>query len=1541
MNVNLINDIINDYSKLYDELYRKRYLSLNQLLDKSKEDLNIIKEKILSNQLKEELKKDELLSEKTKNLISCIKDLLQNKLNKYVIDFLNILKKCIQYKFWSKLNSHETIDIMKEISTNNKINIECLNKVVEVIHTIIFTSFLDLNENDSINIYLINIKDFNCTNNYQNYNFKNPIRLLFIALTDIIYKSNNNELITNITRFLFSLYIKDNNDNEYLELIKDIKNNVYIKCLSLELLSQGLNILIEKNININYLEEMIKNRLFSVIKNNLSEINKQKINNDQEYIHLLKLLRITMIIINNYNVDYNIISLIINFFEEETKMFWQKNLAIECLQDILNNNLLLIKIYNYNKEIFSNMFIILGSLYEQNKNYLIKYYNNKTKAKKYNKKQIEKNIIYLQGDEISIIKDSEIYNNIVNNIKECLQNSINSFSSLMNKYKIHLDKINIELSKEQEIIKEIIIISSDIIKQILIDLIEKEYNNNECDDSEILKTINLIQNLIILYSCLNLVDIRDEYLKKICQLSTEFNNEKNLIICSSILSLSKFTQLFGKKEFVLIFQTIEKIYIKYNNESKGNFDLIIENIFKSYQKFFSENDVINKDIVYNNEKKEKENSLISTINNMFIDSKSINITCLKNILEALFECLKLEINDYNEENKSQNKDEIIIFYLTKLLTLTLLNIENIFYIYDDYICPIINLLKQKKILLNFTVNLICSLIKEILFNHQKITKKLKSENNTNNWLLNPKWQKKLFESLVSFTLEPNLILLTKTRLLICLKAIVQQSGNYIDLFGWESIFKICQILINDNIEEIFFIIKLILTDYNAYLTIFNVMPIITLLGIFITYQKDRNICFNSIELFWSCANIVEKFHKGKIVINDFQKKIFEDLLKEEKSENFDIFYSGLYYKIFSQLLRINSDFRYDIRKNGINIFTEIFVSKKCNIEYKNIFQIINDIFFNIFVINSKKYIDKEKSLSMRGKEGENQINLTAKKDDELEQTLHASLLSMIKILKSFTNILLEAESDINFLENIFVSFLKKLIDIIPYGTISLNSDILHGLSEIKNLKNNNKLLLPCKIYIFFEIMDKFKEFVHSERFELTPYNKMQCIKMVNNLIINLNDIFLNESNYNEFNIEKEQLFNKIFYILEFVFLTSLNIDKKALEYSPQKLTEIEGNIFCFIQNIPIVNEQYLFNYVLTFLKYDIKETHSGAKCKRALECLIFIIKKNEGNCFILAEKNKNFLFEIIDKLNSLFVNMKNDIIKEYLNNNKNDIMFIDLIKQISQFFLVIINKIEINYDEVISKIIEFYQNIYDQLMNELKVINDISFIMEIKDLYNKVHQSIIISLFIELSPLIYGCLYEKEKDLKNIENKLLKLIYAGCYRINENKKDNIDKIINDSINKTFITNLFSICKYQTNQEILDIIKQSKLKNIKEKEFTNKYINFKKKCISLLIYKLNEILKEYKNAYQNKEEEIIFLLNEIKNLEVYPELIESKNLMDNLNILKNTNKKIHIFYLYQNIVELLSIENKNIQILIKDIMLQVFDMIKNQIPKLPQIFSEEN
>ena len=1554
MNVNLINDIINDFSKLYDELYKKRYSSLNELLDQSKQDFSSLKEEITS--LKEiKLLNNESLSQKNKNFISCIKDILNNRLNYYIINFLNILKKYIQYKIWTKNTSHDTIDLMKEISDNPKNSIECQNKVVEVIHTLIFGSFFELNENDTINIYLINLKCFNNTNNYQNSIFKNPISFLFVALTDVVYKSNNNDLIIKITKFLFSLYIKDddnNNDNEYLELLKDFRNSIYIKCLSLELLSQGLKIIKANNINNNYLDEIINTNLISIIKSNLNEIKKLAKNNEQQFLYMMKLCRLSMIIINYYRVEYDIVQIIIDFLKEDTMYDWQKIISMECLQEILNNSSLLIDIYNYNKDLITNIFSFLSSIFERNKDKISQSNMNELKNKMKMKKNIEKNKIFLEGDEISILKEIESYD-IINNIKECLNNIINSFSSMMNEYKLNINVINYNLTKEQEVIKQITLLSSPHIKQILFELIEKEYNSEECNVATAQKTISYIQNIIILYSSLNMFNIRDEYLKLICGLCLNFDNDKNIIVCSSLLSLSKCTNFFNKDSFIIIFHTIEKIHIKYNfkkSEEKKDFDLIIKDIFTSYQKFYTSNEEENNtnqkyinDIEYKNEKIEKENLLCSAINTMFIDSKLLDITSLKFIISALYECLKIVLNNIDEKDKE--KEEIIIFYLTKILTLSLLNIDNIFILFDDYLMPIINLLIEKKILLNFTVNLICSIIKEILVNYKKIETNIKhKDSNSNkdyNWWLSEKWQKKLFNLITYFTSEHSLIELTKNRLFICIKTIIQQSGNYIDLFGWESVLKICQILINYNNEEVFLIIKLVLNDYNSYLTIFNVMPILTLLYSFISYHKDRNICFNSIELFWSCANIVEKYHKGKVIIDISQQKIFDDLLKEQKFENFDIFYNMLYYKIFSQLLQINYDLRNDIRRSGIKVFTEIFVSKINSIENENCFKIINDIFFKIFEINSGKYIEKERDRVFKDEEINNNIIASSNKENDLEQTLHASLLSVIKILKSFCNSNQNKEQQNNEnIEKLFTSFLKKLGEIIPFGTTSLNTDILHGLSEIKNTQNNNKFILATKLDFFFEIMNKTNEFINSPRYKISLYNKMLSRRFLNGILTILTDLFCNELNYKIFSMQLSQIFNKIYEILQLLFKGNLIIEKKMMESTPERLCEIENNIFIFIENIPIANEKYIYDFLIKYISYDIKDIHTGALCKRAIESFSNILSKE-----------KEIFYDIFQKLNLLFKEMNNDNIVEFFiknNKNKTEVIYIDLMNSICKYFISLINKIEKNNSEIINKLIEFPLGIYERCLKEIKLIKDRTYIEQFNNIYCKIISIVIEFLFIDLMPFIYAILIEKEKEkeLQKIENKLLKMLNFGCEIIKIDAKDNnyIDKTINEAINQLFIKLLFKISKYQSKEEILNCINKSKLmKNLDENIYISKFIKFKKKCSSLLISKLNNLLKELKKEYKIKKEEnidlvtkIVSLLNEVKNLEVFPDLMNIED--NNQEIDKYKNKKIHILYLYPTIIDYILIDNKEVELLIKDILLQVYNEI--QLPPLQSILFEE-
>ena len=75
---------------------------------------------------------------------------------------------------------------------------------------------------------------------------------------------------------------------------------------------------------------------------------------------------------------------------------------------------------------------------------------------------------------------------------------------------------------------------------------------------------------------------------------------------------------------------------------------------------------------------------------------------------------------------------------------------------------------------------------------------------------------------------------------------------------------------------------------------------------------------------------------------------------------------------------------------------------------------------------------------------------------------------------------------------------------------------MHGLSELKNTQTNNKLILPLKLDIFFEIMDRIKEFIDSQRFKLFLFNKMKCIKFLNSMINSLSDVFCNDLNYSFF-----------------------------------------------------------------------------------------------------------------------------------------------------------------------------------------------------------------------------------------------------------------------------------------------------------------------------------------------------------------------------------------------------------------------------------------
>ena len=44
--------------------------------------------------------------------------------------------------------------------------------------------------------------------------------------------------------------------------------------------------------------------------------------------------------------------------------------------------------------------------------------------------------------------------------------------------------------------------------------------------------------------------------------------------------------------------------------------------------------------------------------------------------------------------------------------------------------------------------------------------------------------------------------------------------------------------------------------------------------VFICQEKDKNISFSSVELFWSCAKIIDDYKQEKKVLKDNQKLFF-------------------------------------------------------------------------------------------------------------------------------------------------------------------------------------------------------------------------------------------------------------------------------------------------------------------------------------------------------------------------------------------------------------------------------------------------------------------------------------------------------------------------------------------------------------------------------------------------------------------------------------------------------------------------------------------
>ena len=1616
MNEDLISEFIKECTNTFNEIKNKNNYDINNSLECCLNNLIAVKEKISRND-KNSISPLLLLAS-TKNFIEATNNIINLKYSKYFLSILIVLKKFIEYKFFAKEKSFDIILILISFYNYPKIKEDCKKKILEIIQTYIFSDYIEIKYDSLALIYILILKEFNVTNYSKNKDFKNPIRLLFTTITDQIYKSNDDNTIIQITYFIFFWYdlsliesnqskiegiiynnIKNELKDEIIDILNKNKNNIYIQCLSLELLSQGFSIIIQnKAIDDKTFNNFIKEQIINVLSVNINKIkNNFSINEDEKYyLNYLKICKFLKILLFNFNINYAIIQSIIDVLIEEekkqNKIYWKINLSFELLSQIISNYELLCKIYTFKKEqikiIFSSISDFMCGLND------VSIPKNIDDSKI---KNIYENKIYLEGDEIFIFREENI-KYFKSKINESIQHLIDSLM----KMNINGDNKNVDSEKFYSI--------CDYLKYIIFKLFSKEfYNDNRANNkvqnesyNELKIYINYIKSLLILYNNLNNSIKKNEILKFLCNSALNFpnnnpNEEKNIYIAVYLLDLMKEIKLLNRDSFVILLQTIEvfntkynylkmdeyikndinkiindtNIYLDINNKKvKKHSKIRIEIKIKEEDKTSNNNEIIEKiEIQKGLKKKESKeskednnyiNKLCKEINELFLDKKIYAFEYIKCIFDSLSICIDLSVqkmknnnikNNLNEKN-NVNKDNIIInnleeknnqfiyeinFYFSKIISLTLLYLDNIYILFDPLI-SVINKLFDNKLMLEFSFDVLCAIIPEILLKYERIKNSInKNITEENKIWLNEKWQKLLFSPLLTLLSQPELFHILKPKIFISIKKIIQKSGNYIDSYGWDAILQAFYILSNYNIENTFLIIKEILNDYNEYLSIFNIIPIMKLLNLFIYNEKDKNMNFSSIELFWSCANLIEDYKQEKLIVTEHQKLYFINLIKDKDIKTFC---DELFFNLFSYLNDINSNnSSIEVKKSILNIFTEIFVSKLSSISDDISLKIINDIFFISFEVNSDKYISDNKNL-------------------EFEKILETSIFGLIKILKEYFN---EKEKQ----KGIYEKYLNKIIEIIPIGSCELINDILKSLIEIKTSKNSDIPLIETKTTKYFEILSLIIAYLNSKNFILNKNNKVQIYRLFKSILSYLNFFPGDKKNSNE-NAKN------LFIIIDTLLICTKKLETNLLESKPGRILDFEEEIFNFLENIKIPNN-FVFNYLFNKMNLDLTNLHSVAICRKSFESIHNLISKNIKDKYIngIDKEGKEIICKYIEKVKNL-MNMRNNngtiefIIKSNnnINNIKNEINFDKYLES----FIKIINEICINVitignnkehqnenegKETLNNIFEIFLVIFDtfemmfkQSINEYKSIDKSYQAIIVNEIYQ--NMDILSSNFI-MNKLLYYILiiFGNEKNqYDKLEKKLIHIIKLISDISYENNINNGESSF-ISLNHFFINELFKLCKYKTNEQIINVINVFKIK-VDEEKFIQNYIGISKLLTNLLINKIIEILKKYRDD-ENKSGgmplnrgrilEIISLLKNVKDLEIYPnfndekinEIQSEKRHEITIFDVFSKSKKVHLFYIQPILNDLIFSKDNSVKCLVKDIFNDITNII--ELPKL--------
>ena len=1147
------------------------------------------------------------------------------------------------------------------------------------------------------------------------------------------------------------------------------------------------------------------------------------------------------------------------------------------IETIQNLYFILIKsnsyIYEY-KEIF-NINIILNDLIEN-----IKKYSYSTDINEIEKMIEKKDSIEKSNSSQSSLPDLNINNKEHKKIKSGIMNSNNNNMNIKEKEK---------LTEEQ---KENIEILSKAVNTLFIE-------SNTYDDDTI-KTI-----IKALYD--NTKKLFDNYIKekletkKLIKENNTTSGEKNNENNNKLIGISSTNLEYNKKDSNNNINNINS-NMNNNNQQQTNNNNIYNGRFQQLNGVLSaaQTKIMN-NINYVLGIANYNNNNINTNDNM---NNNINVNIANN----------------NNNNSSSNNAFIqnekllanlayINFNLIKILCLTIININRV-HLFWDTIIDTVNLLCSNSInnrfsntLSKFTIEILTQIIITIILQY-------KQTNLNNNIFSNKEIQITIFKPIysflnrhhnISFVLEP-------------LQKILEKCSIKLNGLGWNSFINILNnILSNGKVdsqqcENVFKIVEQIFNEYAIYLNIFNIEPILNVLEIFSVSKDNNNICYSSISYFWQCANICEDYQKEKRIISPEEMELFDGKIKYNNKEEKLDYLNNIWKDIFFKLININNDERFEIRKSGINVFSQIYVAKikpmniliDKNKKIKISAEIIYELFYEIMNKNIKNYINNQ---------------------EKFEDTIVLTLQSIGKIIKCFFE---ENKGDDYFEENnkILSIFINKCLDLMKKNSPLISSNILKCIVDLEFL--DEKLFIE-NLSSNWEILNEIGKFIEDENLFINNYSKtVNGEKLIEIIVETLRNIFtklMNVKNVDDSILNKE--IEKLIKYIPKIFISLNYTEYNFIKANPKVLINSESYLFELIEllgktlkdnNILIL----IINYLISFISFELKNPHSEILCKRSIECIEIIFNNNENIHIISNEEIAKIILNIINKSIEILQKRYDNTVLEHLikfHKNDNKYIFNFLIDKLlynifDSIFLDI--KDQIIIDKLIILFNEILNNENKNKDKDINYQNIIEFI--------KINENLEISII----NFIINNLFIKSYLLKeDIRDKILSLL---LYDKSTKEKNNNSFSLND-LN---IKSLFEICKSKSKEEIKnEIIKKNKNKDSNYDNYIEKYLemrnNITKNCIPLLVKKSKEEMKNYLNKIKEKketeteEEKIKYILINLKELNyIYNK--EDEEIYTN-HIMKECLKsqKGHLFMLHLILTEFIQVtNNKDIINIIKDI-----------------------